>query len=134
MGKKNMKKIYFLAVSLLLTCSITFAQNQQEKVEKASSAGDNNSTSSTVTYDFTTGSDKFYGGSSGAVELETGVWGMIAGDPNANGAINATDYLIVQPDIGASGYQNSDVNLNGAVNATDYLVIQPNIGKGTQVP
>ena len=64
-----------------------------------------------------------------------GNYGMYAGDANGNGAINATDYLIVQPNIGTSnGYSNSDLNLNGAVNATDYLIAQPNIGVTCYVP
>ncbi len=61
-------------------------------------------------------------------------YGMYAGDANGNGAINATDYLIVQPNIGTgNGYSNSDLNLNGAVNATDYLFTQPNIGENSFV-
>src|SRR5438874_9942045 len=35
-------------------------------------------TNYSVAYDFTTGGDKYYGGSNAAVQLEPGVWGMIS--------------------------------------------------------
>ncbi len=85
------------------------------------------------TYDFTTGSGQFYG-TGGAKELETDVWGMIAGDPNSSGGVNATDYLVVKGESGQSGYYAEDCNMSGLVNATDYLVIKPNSGKNCQVP
>jgi hypothetical protein len=92
-----------------------------------------NSTSATL-YDFTTGSGQFYGGASGAQELETDVWGMIAGDANGNGVINSTDYIFIRNSVGSFDYSDYDCNLNGVVNSTDYLVVRPNIGAQTSVP
>ena len=144
-----MKKLYLIAVTLLLSFTIVLAQEKQEKIgdtpqlnkvskqvnaDQTNGAIKVNSTAAVATYDFTTGSGQYYGGTDAAVEVEGGVWAMIAGDPNGNGAINATDYLVVKPNIGAGGYQKSDVNLNGAVNATDYLFIKDNVGRSSSVP
>jgi hypothetical protein len=90
--------------------------------------------SSTVDWDFTTGSDKYHGGASGAKDLGDGNWGMIAGDANESGGVSATDYLSVKPISGEIGYYNADCNLNTNVNATDYLQIKPNSGKNTSLP
>ena len=50
-------------------------------------------------YDFTLNSNSAYGTNPMAT-LSDGKFGMYAGDANGNGVINATDYLIVQPNIG----------------------------------
>lgn len=94
------------------------------------------SSSSSTLYDFTTASSKFYGGSSGAKEVETGVWGMIAGDGNGNGQVQNNDSEnIWKPDNGTSGYKNSDFNMNGQVQNNDNENYwKPNNGRGTQVP
>ncbi|MEZ5083806.1 MAG: M14 family zinc carboxypeptidase [Bacteroidales bacterium] len=42
-------------------------------------------------YDFTTGSDKVYGGTDGCKEISPGIWGMIGGDANADGTIDGFD-------------------------------------------
>ena len=89
-----------------------------------------------TTYDFTIGSGQFYGGSSGAKELETGVWGMIAGDGNCNGQVQNNDSEdIWKPENGTSGYKYSDFNMNGQVqNDDNENYWKPNNGRGTQVP
>jgi hypothetical protein len=84
-------------------------------------------------YDFTTGTDKYYG-TGGTKDLGSGVYGMMSGDANGNGYVNATDYLAVKSKIGQTVYFNADCNLNGYVNATDYLFVKRNVGKSTQVP
>ncbi|HFE54006.1 MAG TPA: hypothetical protein ENK07_11210 [Bacteroidetes bacterium] len=92
-------------------------------------------TASATSYDFTTGGDRFYGGSSGAKELETGVWGMTAGDANASGGIYAEDYTAYQTSQGNEGYNESaDFNLSGGVYAEDYTLYQINQGKESNVP
>ena len=40
-----------------------------------------------VSYDFTTNVDQYYGGTNGAIQLESNVWGMIAGDADGDGEI-----------------------------------------------
>ena len=89
-----------------------------------------------LAYDFTTGSDKYYGSTLGTVELETNAWGMIAGDGNGNGQVQNNDSEeIWKPDNGISGYKNADYNMNGEVQNNDnenYWKV--NNGRGTQVP
>lgn len=144
-----MKKTKLIAVLLFLFVSLLSAQvdkklnsenidedigKKPQKIETRVNVQSAQSSSSIVSYDFTTGSNKYYGGTAAAVEVEPGVWAMIAGDADGNGAINATDYLAVLPTINTLGYLGTDVDLNGVVNATDYLVIRPNINKLTYVP
>jgi hypothetical protein len=93
--------------------------------------------SGTVVYDFSTGSDKVYGGATGYKLLETGVWGMATGDINADGSINTTDKSPSgwKIDAGKKGYLGSDLNMNIQVTNRDkneYLY--PNILKTTGVP
>jgi hypothetical protein len=85
-------------------------------------------------YDFTTGTDKYYGASAKA--LSAGKYGMYAGDANGDGQVrndDMNDYL--RPAMGQSGYKTIDINMNGQVqndDLNDYLRL--NIGKGTKVP
>ena len=87
-------------------------------------------------YNFTTGSGQYYGGSTGAKDLGSGVWGMIAGDGNGNGQVQNNDSEdIWKPDNGNSGYRNSDFNMNGQVQNNDNEDYwKPNNGRGSQVP
>ena len=87
-------------------------------------------------YNFTTGSGQYYGGSTGAKDLGSGVWGMIAGDGNGNGQVQNNDSEdIWKPDNGLSGYRNSDFNMNGQVQNNDNEDYwKPNNGRGSQVP
>jgi len=86
-------------------------------------------------YDFTTGSDKAFGGTSAQKELSTGVWGMISSDGNSDGQINnqdKNDIWLLQN--GNSGYLEGDFNMNGTVDEQDKMQWEPNTGKGTQIP
>jgi hypothetical protein len=87
-------------------------------------------------HDFTTGSGQAHGGTNAQKEMSPGVWGMIAGDINADGIINLTDK---SPEwevlAGEAGYHQADVNFDGQVNnldKDDFLV--PNLGKGSMIP
>jgi len=92
--------------------------------------------SSALSYDFTDNSNKVYGGTNGAAELETDVWGMITGDANNNEEVQADDKeTIWRVYVGLSGYRPSDFNLNGEVQADDKEIYwRANAGKGSQVP
>jgi len=70
-------------------------------------------------YDFTTGPEKVAGGASASVELEPGVWGMIAGDCDGDGKITAVDREIVRQQAGKTGYLCGDLNLDGVVSSDD---------------
>lgn len=84
-----------------------------------------NGTSATP-YDFTTGSGQFYG-SGGAKELESGVWGMIAGDVNNTGHVSSSDRNAVQTATG-SGYLVEDLNLDGQMTTLDTDLIESATG------
>ena len=100
-------------------------------VMSAATVALNDSTS--TLYDFTTGPDKFYG--LYGKELETGVFGIFAGDASGNGQVqnsDKNDYWKIQ--VGTAGYKSADFNLNGQVqnsDKNDYW--KQNVGLGTQV-
>lgn len=88
----------------------------------------------TYTYhNFTTHAYQAFG--SNQTEVESNVWAIYSGDCNQDGAIDALDYLIMDPDIvaGNSGYLATDLNGDGSVDALDYLVVDPNIVNGVSV-
>ncbi len=77
-------------------------------------------TDGVYTYDFTTSSAKVYGGTAGYKELIPGIWGMVAGDANNDGAVDDTDnndYWNIT--AGNAGYYLSDHNLNTEVDNED---------------
>jgi len=85
------------------------------------------------TYDFTTASDKYYG-YDGAKELESGVWGMIAGDGNGDGGVYAEDYTLYKANQGYEGYHAADYNMDSGVYSDDYTIKKRNQGSETNVP
>jgi hypothetical protein len=90
-------------------------------------------------YDFTIDSTKFYGGSLGAKELESGsqsIWGMFCSDGNSDGFINDIDLnQIWKPQNGLDKYSNGDYNLDGYINAIDKnLFWRLNNGLDTKLP
>lgn len=90
----------------------------------------------TYSYNFTTGSGQSYGGTNAVIELEPGVWGMVAADGNANGLIQNTDETAVwKTDLGGSGYDGGDFDMNGLTQNTDETNLwKPNLGGGGQIP
>ena len=86
---------------------------------------------SSTEYDFTTAATQFYGGD--AALLDTGVYGMYAGNANGSEMVNSADYMTIKPAVGNTGYYSEDVNLSAFVNSVDYMVVKPNVGKSTVV-
>lgn len=88
-------------------------------------------------YDFTTAQSQAYG-SNPMKQLEEGVYGMIAGDGNADGSVNISDReLVWRPQNGTAwNYQKrGDFNLDGGVDAGDLNYFwRGNDGAATQVP
>ncbi len=84
-------------------------------------------------YDFTTGTDKYH--KSDAALLETGVYGMYAGDASHNQQVQNDDKNdIWKVQVGQAGYKSADFNLNGQVQNDDKNDIwKSNVGKGSQV-
>jgi len=76
-------------------------------------------TNDVVEYSFISGAGQFYGGSSGAVEVAGGVWGMAAGDGDGDGEILDADSLVHSSQTNLTDYRRSDFNLDGAVSAED---------------
>jgi uncharacterized protein (TIGR02145 family) len=87
-------------------------------------------------YDFTTGADQAMGDFDSQNELAPGIWGMIAGDGNADFQIDnedKDDTWVSQE--GFIGYQSADYNLDGIVDEADKTdKWEPNVGKGFNVP
>jgi len=71
-------------------------------------------------YDFSTGTGQYTGND--AAVLESGVYGMYAGDMDKDGEVTTTDYTIWYNNarIGTSGYASTDVNLDTQVTTEDY--------------
>jgi hypothetical protein len=85
----------------------------------AMSAGPLGFTNGVVSFDLTTAPDKVLGGTNACVELEPGVWGLIAGDADGDGRITPVDREIVERQQGMRGYLNGDLNLDGVVDGND---------------
>jgi hypothetical protein len=85
-------------------------------------------------YDFTTASNKAYGGQQ--IKLSQGVYGIYSGDGNGNGTINKSDENSVwKQQSGLMGYYGGDFDLNGGVNIDDKnIYYKPNGQKSTDVP
>jgi len=88
------------------------------------------------TFDFTTSAEQAYGGANGHKSLVTGVWGMVAGDGNADGNVGMPDKVDTwNVQGGNAGYLGGDFDLNGIVDNADKIETwTPNNGRGSQVP
>lgn len=86
---------------------------------------------SAVTYDFTTGLDKYIG-SKGGKELESGYWGMWAGDMDDSRNLDHLDYEIWQAlaKPAAGGYLAGDLNFDAMVNTLDHTILYNNRQEG----
>lgn len=87
-------------------------------------------------YDFTTGAGQAYGDGDGYKEITSGIYGMISGDSNGDGTIDANDKTNSwENEAGTTGYLSSDLNLDGNSSNQDknefWLI---NINKYSQVP
>ncbi len=91
------------------------------------------SRTTTVSYDFTTSENQFYG-VGGAKELESGVWGMWSGDADVSGVVDAGDRNSTWNNRNLSGYESSDVDLSGVVDAADRNITWKNRNKSSAVP
>lgn len=149
-----MKTLYFVGLSFLISFSAIFAQVKVEKlskidgkvtegtktvkVESPTAVNSTNATTAVASYDFTQPGAAYTTGPDPMVEVETGVWAMIAGDANGDGAIDATDQNAEwRPNNGQPWDYSigADMNLDGSIDATDLNAFwRPNNGKSTQVP
>jgi uncharacterized protein (TIGR02145 family) len=73
-----------------------------------------------LSYDFTTGPNKTYGGTEAVKELVPGTWGMISGDNNGNGMIDDADKINAwDTEAGTARYSGSDLNLDFQIDNMD---------------
>jgi hypothetical protein len=95
------------------------------------------SSGSSTLYDFTTAQSQAFG-TDPMKELESGVFGMLSGDGNGDGGVDAKDKnLVWRPQNGTLWDYTKwgDYDLDGGIDARDLnLRWRPNNGKGTQVP
>jgi hypothetical protein len=89
--------------------------------------------SGNISYDFTTAATQAYGDNQ--TELETGVFGIYAGEINHDGFININDAGIVNASVlnGDIGYFVTDINGNGEVNINDAGIVNVNVLNGIEV-
>jgi len=86
-------------------------------------------------YNFTTGESQAYGGVTGHKEIGTGIWGLIAGDGNADGEITLSDKSSWSGEAGKTGYLMTDYSMNGQVNNQDKNdILLNNLTSESQVP
>jgi len=84
-------------------------------------------------YNFSTGSGQTY--LAGCKNLNsTGIWGMLAGDGDADGTIQLSDYFLWRSNAGASNYNMADYTLDGTVQLSDYFQWRTNAGALPTVP
>ncbi len=94
--------------------------------------------SSLYTIDFTTASANTYLGTAGLASLTGGKFGMLSGDADGDGDVDAADLTAWRAQNGiAFSYNNTngDFNLDGVINAVDRNEFQrKNVAKTSQVP
>jgi len=80
-------------------------------------------------FNFSVSLSQAYGGGSGYKQIETGVYGMVCGDANADGSIYVTDFTKWAIDFGITNvYSSSDVDMNGDVYVIDFSKWATNFG------
>mgnify|MGYP006259664925 CR=1 FL=1 len=80
-------------------------------------------------YDFTTAATQAYGNNQ-MTEIETGVFGQLAGDFDSNGVFTYMDfnaYISVASEV--NSYEDGDVNMDGQVTVEDFNWYLPNVSR-----
>ncbi len=87
----------------------------------------------TTIVDFTQNTESAQGGNQALTEVSNGIFGLFAGDVDANATIEDTDANGLIPLLGEAGYHNSDIDANGQVQNTDlHNLVYPNLGYNQQ--
>ncbi len=84
-------------------------------------------------YDFSDSQAKAFG-INPMKQLGTNAFGLIRGDVNTDGQVNASDRSLTWNTRNTVGYLKIDINLDGQVNATDRAGVWNNRNFYTQVP
>jgi hypothetical protein len=82
---------------------------------------------SSINYDFSTAASKAFGNNQ--AELGNGLFGFYSGDVNQDGAIESSDYSIMENDVISIlfGYMSTDLTGDGSVESSDYALMENNI-------
>jgi len=84
----------------------------------------------TFGYDFSTAITKAYNGAAGYKQIATGVFGMVAGDADADGSVYPSDYNEWASKYNSTGNKNSDFDMDTNVYPSDYNLWASNYNKG----
>lgn len=88
----------------------------------------------TYTYDFTDAITKAYGAALGYKQIASGVFGMVAGDSDADGEVSVLDFSTWASQFGGSGvYSKADNDMDGEVSVLDFSKWAINFGTGNPV-
>ena len=86
-------------------------------------------------YNYTTGIAQIYPASGIGIKLlNTGIYGMMAGDADGSGYIDNSDFLIWYNNAGGATYNSADFSMSGYVDNSDFLIWSLNGGATSQVP
>jgi hypothetical protein len=111
-----------------ITANLYVVVHHRNHIAVMSSAGMSLS-GSTYSFDFSTSLDQAFGSGAGFKEIETGVFGMVAGDADGNGDIGVNDYTLWAIDFGNSPvYFNTDIDMDSDLGVNDYTKWAINFG------
>ena len=88
---------------------------------------------SPIAYDFTFAQTQAYG-TNPMNQLESGVFGMVAGDVNSSSTVTAQDVSNILNATQTSGYVLQDANVTGIVSSADANLAIGNLNRTSQVP
>ena len=91
-------------------------------------------TGNNYSYNFTTAITQAYGGAAGYKEIVPGIFGMVAGDADADGQISVLDFSLWATDFGNIGvYSATDMDMDGQISVLDFSKWATNFGITTPV-
>lgn len=92
-------------------------------------------TAGLYSYNFTTGIGQAYPGTgTGFKLLNTGIYGLMAGDADGSGYIDNSDFLLWYNNAGGATYNSADFTMSGYIDNSDFLLWSQNGGATSQVP
>lgn len=82
----------------------------------------------TITYDFTSASNKAFGNNLVQIDNSPVMYGIYSGDVNQDGTIDGSDLSLIDNDINifATGYRSTDLNGDQFIDATDAAIADNN--------
>ena len=85
-------------------------------------------------YSFTSAATQAYGDNL-TLTPDNLYYSIFTGDINQDGAIDGSDFLLLDPKVqnGEGGYNTGDLNGDGAVDGTDFLLLDPNVQSGVGI-